>query len=508
MEHSREVRLSPELQDGCRVSISRTLETSYPDLPPFDPSVAYPESQFPGRVSKEPNHAYAAVREALRLLNSDGWDRSNWNPLSGIVNPGDRVFLKPNMIAHRHQGSDEWAHVITHGSVIRAVIDYVYIALKGQGSIVIGDAPQTDSDFSKIIDRMGLREIQQLYMKQKTFAIDVLDLRDECWVEKDGIYVETTALPGDPCGSLAVDLARASTFADFDGKPRRYYGAYYDIAETNAHHHTGKHEYAICQSPVSADVFINIPKLKTHKKCGITVNLKSLVGINANKNWLPHYVFGAPETGGDQFPKTTAKSVVENLLVVRMKHLLCGGSPVARILSRKTKRSAYSVFGGNDEVVRSGNWYGNDTVWRMCIDLNRILLYANPDGTMRDADRPKRFFSVVDGILAMEGNGPVAGTVKPAGIIVAGINPVSVDFVCAALMSFDYRKLALIKNAFGIHPFPLAVFQPEDVVSVSNESKWTGVVVNWPPEEGLHFEAHFAWKGKIERSARGAGACV
>ncbi len=38
------------------------------------------------------------------------------------------------------------------------------------------------------------------------------------------------------------------------------------------------------KSPLVADVFINLPKLKTHKKCGLTVNLKSLVGINANKN--------------------------------------------------------------------------------------------------------------------------------------------------------------------------------------------------------------------------------
>jgi len=44
---------------------------------------------------------------------------------------------------------------------------------------------------------------------------------------------------------------------------------------------------------------------------------------------------------------------------------------------------------------------------------------------------------VVDGITAMEGNGPVIGTPKNLGVIVAGTNPVAVDAVCTRLMGFD-----------------------------------------------------------------------
>lgn len=50
-----------------------------------------------------------------------------------------------------------------------------------------------------------------------------------------------------------------------------------------------------------ADVFINLPKMKVHKKTGVTLSLKNLVGINADKNWLPHYSGGSPRNGGDQF---------------------------------------------------------------------------------------------------------------------------------------------------------------------------------------------------------------
>src|SRR6185503_6369088 len=129
-----------------------------------------------------------------------------------------------------------------------------------------------------------LAALQEWYRAQHGFAIEVIDLRDEHYVEKDGIYVATVPLPGDPRGGVAIDLKSDSTFAPVDREKRRWYGAYYDWKETNAHQRTGPHEYRISRSPLEADVFISIPKLKTHKKCGITVNLKGLVGINANKN--------------------------------------------------------------------------------------------------------------------------------------------------------------------------------------------------------------------------------
>ena len=234
-------------------------------------------------------------------------------------------------------------------------------------------------------------------------------------------------------------------------KESPYYGAYYDTDETNQHHHDGKHEYAISRTPIEADVFINIPKLKTHKKCGMTVNLKSLVGINANKNWLPHYCLGSPGNGGDQFPPASGmKGTLENAIVLAAKKRLLRDSNVMKLLARKLKKVGYKIFGSTEDVVRSGNWHGNDTVWRMSVDLNRILMYGNPDGSMRGTDGAKQFFSVVDGIIGMEGNGPVAGTARPSGVILAGDNPVAVDAVCARLMGFDYRKLPLTPTLFRI----------------------------------------------------------
>ena len=57
-------------------------------------------------------------------------------------------------------------------------------------------------------------------------------------------------------------------------------------------HGRGRHQYLIAREVIEADVVINVPKLKTHRKAGITGALKNLVGINGNKDYLPHHRLG------------------------------------------------------------------------------------------------------------------------------------------------------------------------------------------------------------------------
>ena len=54
---------------------------------------------------------------------------------------------------------------------------------------------------------------------------------------------------------------------------------------------------------------------------------------------------------------------------------------------------------------------------------------------------------VVDGIVAMEGNGPVIGTPKELGVVVAGSNPFTVDATCARMMGFDPSQIGHIAGA-------------------------------------------------------------
>ena len=492
------------MNDPRSVAILRQPATVYPEAAPFHPPQRYPE--LPAGLPTDPtNTVFGSVRDLLHTLGYDAerFGTPAWNPLGWLVRPGDTVFLKPNMIAHRHRLRDEWDSVITHGSVIRAVGDYVVKALEGRGRLWIGDAPQQDSLWDELVARQGLHELRDHYGTQG-IAVEILDLRDLHHVDQDGIYVATQQLPGDPRGSVVVDLGRDSLFAELDGAGRRYYGAFYDWKETNAHHHEGRHEYAISRSPIEADVFINLPKLKTHKKCGLTVNLKSLVGINANKNWLPHYAFGSPGENGDQFRDGDWRQKLENSVVLPAKRALLTGNPLFQRFARRTKKVGYGVFGDTEKVVRSGNWHGNDTVWRMSLDLNRILLYANPDGTLRDAGSPKRYFSVVDGIVAMEGNGPVAGTRREAGVLVAGTNPAAVDTVCTRLLGFDPDRLPLVRRAWDAHRWPLGRGGEREVRPTSDVPEWNRPLAEWRRDDTLRFAPHFGWVGAIEWPEDGA----
>ena len=154
---------------------------SYPDIFPYDPGESYPE--YKGEVSGKPNHAYAAVRKSLEILGCDNerFNSAQWNPLGHLIFPGNRVFIKPNLVAHIHRGGsgqDESLYsVITHPSVVRAVLDYVMIALKDDGKIVIGDSPSVDADFDRITAALKLDLLAGLYNKGGVKCV-LMDLRE------------------------------------------------------------------------------------------------------------------------------------------------------------------------------------------------------------------------------------------------------------------------------------------------------------------------------------------
>jgi uncharacterized protein (DUF362 family) len=55
-----------------------------------------------------------------------------------------------------------------------------------------------------------------------------------------------------------------------------------------------------------------------------------------------------------------------------------------------------------------------------------------------------RQFCLVDGIEAMEGNGPILGTSKQTGLIVAGAHLPSVDATCCQIMRIDPQKIGYL----------------------------------------------------------------
>jgi uncharacterized protein (DUF362 family) len=58
-----------------------------------------------------------------------------------------------------------------------------------------------------------------------------------------------------------------------------------------------------------------------------------------------------------------------------------------------------------------------------------------------------RQFAIVDGIVGMQGNGPIQGTAKFAGVLVAGSDPVAVDATCCRIMRINPFQVGYLKLA-------------------------------------------------------------
>jgi uncharacterized protein (DUF362 family) len=58
-----------------------------------------------------------------------------------------------------------------------------------------------------------------------------------------------------------------------------------------------------------------------------------------------------------------------------------------------------------------------------------------------------RHAAIVDGIVGMEGNGPIQGAAKQSGVIVAGADMVAVDSSCCRIMGIDPTKISYLTLA-------------------------------------------------------------
>ena len=492
--------MSCDLLDRSEVAVAAGA-SHYGDVAPYAPGELYPEYPFAGStLSTRPNPAYAGVRQALSLLglDADHLHTPAWNPLREVVKPGDTVVLKPNFVRNfRETHPDHGNCIVTHGAILRAVADYVYLALRGEGRLIIADAPQNDADFTALREIAGLDAIQEFYRTHAGFELEVYDLRPECACKIDGVIVGHEPLPGDPAGYVKVNLGKHSAFMAVNHLCHLLYGAEYDMGELHRHQHDDVHEYLISKTILDADCVISVPKLKTHKKVALTVNLKNLVGINGNKNWLPHHREGTPSQGGDQFADDGMKRRLERSAVAGFKRWFQKLGPLRPVVAGPVKALGKRVFGDtNNGTIRSGNWYGNDTTWRMVADLNRILFYADREGRVHD-EPVRRFFSVVDGIVGGEGNGPLDPTPRKSECVLAGFNPVAVDLVCARLMGFDSRRIPMLQHALEDHPLALAGFAATDVDVRSNCVEFNGklTAIEGP---AFAFLPHFGWEGHVE----------
>lgn len=325
------------------------------------------------------------------------------NPLGQYIKPGDKVFIKPNWVASRWRSScphkDTLYSVITHPNVIEGVTDYVVEALQGKGEVLIGDNPSIDADFMELMDFTGIKRLEGKY----DVRVSILDLRPLVCsnLEHYGKRSMMVSQAGDPLGTVEVNLGKDSLLYGLD--PTRFRGVFDERDETVASHTGETQLYTFAKSLYEADVYISIPKMKTHQKVGATLNLKGLVGSISNKNQLVHWQVGYPEIHGDEYP---SKEAWEAGKAAKVKH--------------------------------RGAWPGNDTIWRMVVDLYKAMLR-----------RKRIYLSVVDGIVAGEGQGPFCPTSKNANTIIVGDNLLAVDYTAVRYMGLDPQKIHYLSYFFG-----------------------------------------------------------
>lgn len=357
--------------------------------------------EYKGRVAISDCDSYRA--EAVNatvdcLMQSLGLDPAN--PFQSFIKPGMRVFIKPNWVASRWRQScghrDDLYCVITHPAVVEAVADRVAIALQGKGEITIADNPSIDANFQELMEHTGIKRLESKY----NVPCHVYDLRPLVCPSLDvyGKKDKMVRQQGDPRGEVQVNLGEDSLLYGVDSTLFR---GVFDEREETVIAHTGAQQlYTFSKSLYTADVYISIPKLKTHQKVGATLNLKGLVGSITQKNQLVHWRVGYPETGGDEYP------------------------------DEKSYKAAQTA-----KVTHRGAWPGNDTIWRMVVDLYKCML-MRPD---------RHYFTIVDGIMAGEGQGPFCPTAKYANTLIAGSDLLLTDIVSARYMGLDPCKIKYLE---------------------------------------------------------------
>ena len=413
----------------------------------FTPKVGI--AQLPSATYPTEQECDNPVSRALRrLADTMGWADQR-SAFGAVIPKGARVLIKPNLVLHQNEGSSGMDCLVTHASVIRAAVEAAL--LTDAAEVLVGDAPIQGCDFEAMVESMGLGSWARQRSERDPRFKGPLDFRRTTGVLVHGVRVASENLQ--PLERFTLfNLGSESVLEPISNGEKRFRVAWYDHRLLAKTHYPGVHQYLVAREVMDADVIINLPKLKLHRKAGITCALKNLIGINGNKEYLPHHRLGGSQSGGDNYPgnspvKRALEYVRDRQNITTSRAASLGLSLLAAVLARTAR-------GMGDHFGADGSWSGNDTVWRTCLDLNRILLYGRADGTMND-DIQRRVLHVADAVVAGQGNGPLAPDPLPLGLLIGGNNAAAVDWVGAHLLALDPEKVPLTRHSFDQFRWPI-----------------------------------------------------
>ena len=151
--------------------------------------------------------------------------------------------------------------MITHGSIVRAVADYAFLAAGSEGSVAIAEAPQHDCDWERIRAITGLDAARRLLRPRARARA-----RDDRSAprgrrlprRRDRRAPRAAGRSGRLSPRRSRRRAAPSRGSGLD--PRRFRGADYDPGPTSRHHTEGRNEYLLSETVLSADLVVNLPE--------------------------------------------------------------------------------------------------------------------------------------------------------------------------------------------------------------------------------------------------------
>ncbi len=362
------------------------------------------------------------------------------------IGPGARVLIKPNWVYHRNASGGGTECMVTHPEFVLAALGLVLES--DPSSVVIGDAPVQGCDWDALVTP-GLRA--RIAEAAKGRRVDVIDFRRTI-MRGAGLDAghDRDVRPEDRF--VLFDLGCDSLLEPVSSPPGRFRVTMYDPGLISRRHFPGRHQYLISKEALESDVILSLPKLKTHRKAGITGALKNLVGLNGNKEFLPHHRKGGARDGGDCYPgRSVLKSIAENLLDASNRRIGRRSFP-AMLAGVRIALELQRLLHGEAEI--DGGWSGNDTVWRTVLDIDRIAMYGRVDGTMADVPQ-RRIVSLTDALVCGQGDGPMMPDPLPLGCVTCSESPVDADILHCRLLGFDPGLIPMVREASSAFRWPL-----------------------------------------------------
>jgi uncharacterized protein (DUF362 family) len=414
------------------------------------------------------------------------------------------IVIKPNWVIHETDSAFPIAALVTDARVIAATARACATLFPEAQSITVGDSPLQSADWPLLCRQSGLEPLIEQLTREFRGRIAFRDLRREVFQrDRDSFLTPSDASHGDPAGYREVCLNAESHLEPISDQAHKFAVNDYSAAVTRSNHVAGDHRYLVSQTILDCDLFINLPKWKTHQKSGLTAALKNPVGINGDKAYLPHFRRGAPRWGGDEYAdehrwlywaQTTLREKLQKRHRLAFAALRPGWNAIKKLRGLETRmterESAPRRFYG-----AGGAWFGNQTLWRMVYDLNLVLQRGNREGRLLSKPA-RRYFCIVDGLTCGEANGPLQPLPRQIDWLILGDDPFAIDTCLGWFMGFDPARMPLLAERHAYLGPDWGDFELGDLVVEIDDRPvrltQSGIDFRFAPPPG--------WRGHIERA--------